>query len=449
MSDVKLMELAKKVDVGSAMGEERVARLTEALIASIRGAIGSGKDAILDGFGSFGAVMEDGKPIDAGTRANLLGEVCSKIGEQNEGRAQSVIDAIVNDLKKELLAGNKIILDNLGSLQVISERPKVERQPRGHRLIKPATSALIFKPLESISASTGTVKPTFTPIDELRNSIEAFKESAIMLVVPEHDFFVKTLEYYFEGAGWDVEVYTQIPDALAKIESGKAYLTILDTQLADYQKFCYSLKMRRETTNVPLILLFPDEKSFISVPDVLVVGDRNLAQPFEFRQLLDMSDAEIIRCAEEKLIFNQQMNLHLPTDEASIEKIIDNVHKLLEGSGLGDEGQVAMSAAFREAVVNAAQHGNKYKRDKKIEVQYLLDNDKITAIVKDQGKGFDHTQYVKSGSTKDAIVAARERHAQGRMGGLGIMLMLRCCDRLEYSKAGNQVTLSKNLRGEG
>ena len=192
--------------------------------------------------------------------------------------------------------------------------------------------------------------------------------------------------------------------------------------------------------------MFPTEASFKTLKDVTVVGDENLPQPFEFRQLLDHADAEIIRAAEEELIFLQQLNIQLPTDEPSIEKVIDMVHKLLETSGLNEEGQVAMSAAFREAVVNAAQHGNKYKRDRKIEVQYLLDNEKITTVVKDQGGGFNHEQYVKSGSTRDAISAARERHAQGRMGGLGIMLMLRCCDRLEYNQNGNQLTLTKFLK---
>src|SRR4029077_19820897 len=95
---------------------------------------------------------------------------------------------------------------------------------------------------------------------------------------------------------------------------------------------------------------------------------------------------------------------------------------------------------------NAAQHGNKYKRERNIEGQYLLDNEKITTVVKDQGGGFNHEQYVKGASPRDAISAARERHAQGRMVGLGIMLMLRCCDRLEYNQSGNQLTLTKFLK---
>ena len=89
--------------------------------------------------------------------------------------------------------------------------------------------------------------------------------------------------------------------------------------------------------------------------------------------------------------------------------------------------------------------GNKYKKERRIEVQYLLEADTITAIVLDQGKGFNHKQFVSSGNTKDAISAARERHAQGRMGGLGIMLMLRCCDRLEYNEKGNEIHLVKKL----
>src|SRR5438874_1259940 len=85
----------------------------------------------------------------------------------------------------------------------------------------------------------------------IKERLESYKGSSIMLIVPERDFFTKTLEYYFESAGWEIEVFTKVVDALVKIETGKAYLVILDCMFEDYQKFCYALKMRRETTNVP------------------------------------------------------------------------------------------------------------------------------------------------------------------------------------------------------
>lgn len=428
MAEITLNELSKSM--GPSGG--KAAQVAEALGTAIRSALTAKKDASLPGLGSLSVAGGNG----AG-KADVMAEASMAVGDA--ASVQAAIDAV----KKELLAGKRVKLDGLGVFEVGKDKPEIERQPKGHRLIKPAGAAVKFFPSTPIP---GAPRVAFSPSDDLRAKLEAFKGSSIMLVVPERDFFTKTLEYYFQSAGWQIEVFTKVVDALTKIESGQAYLVILDALFEDHQSFCYALKVRRETTNTPLIIMYPSEKAWGVLPAVSIVGDENLPQPFEFRQLLDTADAEIMRAAEEELIFLQQINIHLPTDEPSIEKVIDTVHKLLESSGLNEEGQVAMSAAFREAVVNAAQHGNKYKRERKIEVQYLLDSEKITAVVKDQGGGFDHGKFVKSGSTRDAISAARERHQQGRMGGLGIMLMLRCCDRLEYNEKGNQLTLTKNLK---
>jgi serine/threonine-protein kinase RsbW len=432
MAEIKLNELSKSLSSSMSVSEERSSSFVNSLAGSIKAGLEGSKEVGLPGFGSL-------TKSGAGAKMNLVGDVATRLGEPNEQKVRSMLDALFEAVKKELLLGKRVVLDDLGVFEIGIEKPEIERQPKGHRLIKAAGAGVKF-------TSANGEKVVFLAGDDLKKRLETYKGSSIMLVVPERDFFTKTLEYYFESAGWEIEVFTKVVDALVKIETGKAYLVILDCLFDDYQKFCYSLKMRRETTNVPLLLLFPSEEKWKVMSEVSIVGDENLAQPFEFRQLLDNADAEIMRAAEEELIFLQQLNIQLPTDEPSIEKVIDMVHKLLESSSLNEEGQVAMSAAFREAVVNAAQHGNKYKKDRKIEVQYLLDPEKITTVVKDQGGGFNHEQYVKSGSTRDAISAARERHAQGRMGGLGIMLMLRCCDRLEYNQSGNQLTLTKFLK---
>jgi exodeoxyribonuclease VII large subunit len=44
-----------------------------------------------------------------------------------------------------------------------------------------------------------------------------------------------------------------------------------------------------------------------------------------------------------------------------------------------------------------------------------------------------------------ALTAVRERVLQGQMGGLGILLMMRCTDQLEYNPKGNQITLVRSL----
>ncbi len=436
MSSVKIDDLKKTVSAQLKESEERSARFIQAFVSTLKKGLTSGKEVALTGFGTLAPAAKDGTPINGASRANFTNDLAANLSEANSAKVETMVGQLLEVIKLEILSGRSVELDDLGAFEVKHDKPQIEHHAKGHRLIKPAQTQLAFK---------GTA--VFAPADGFKKRIEQYKESSIMLVVPERDFFTKTLEYYFENAGWDIETITSMDDALKRIEGGKAYLVILDAGMTDNQKFAQMMKYRRETSNVPLITLWPSDQSWKILKEVSIVGDENLTQPFEFRQLLDFADSEIIRSAEEELIFLQQLNIHMPTDEASIEKVIDHVHKLVEKSGITEEGQVALSAAFREGVVNAAQHGNRYKRDKKIEVQYLLDQDKITAVVKDQGQGFDHEKYVTRGASKDAISAARERHAQGRMGGLGILLMLRCCDRLEYNQQGNQITLTKYLKG--
>ena len=83
-----------------------------------------------------------------------------------------------------------------------------------------------------------------------------------------------------------------------------------------------------------------------------------------------------------------------------------------------------------------------------IKVLYLLDREKITVVVQDEGAGFDHDKFLQRGMQKDAATASRERHEQGKVGGLGIMLMLKCTDKLEYNDVGNMITLTKNLKAK-
>jgi serine/threonine-protein kinase RsbW len=178
----------------------------------------------------------------------------------------------------------------------------------------------------------------------------------------------------------------------------------------------------------------------------MVLGDEHLVEPFEVYTLLMLAESELARSSEEEIIFDQQVNFQFGTGEAKVEKANELGANLFKSSGLNEEGQVALSAAFREAIGNAAQHGNKDNETKLIKVLYLIDKEKITIVVQDEGEGFDHDSYTLRAETKTAVDAARSRHEQGRVGGLGIKLMMRCTDRLEYNDVGNMITLTKFLR---
>ena len=65
----------------------------------------------------------------------------------------------------------------------------------------------------------------------------------------------------------------------------------------------------------------------------------------------------------------------------------------------------------------------------------------------DEGEGFDTEVYLSRGVSGNPVDAARERNADsGGHGGLGIMLMLRCVDKLEYNYAGNKISLTRFIR---
>ena len=169
-------------------------------------------------------------------------------------------------------------------------------------------------------------------------------------------------------------------------------------------------------------------------------------QPFELKQLIKTSQIALRRALEERNIYKQEVLLQFPTLDNHIDKANDICGSLLRNSGLSDEGQVSLGAAFREALANAAQHGNKHRRDRMLEVLYLLDNEKITIVVTDSGFGFPWQKYLNINQAGDAIGRARQSHREGRMGGLGIMLMLRCIDKLEYNDTGNVTTLTKYVK---
>jgi anti-sigma regulatory factor (Ser/Thr protein kinase) len=121
------------------------------------------------------------------------------------------------------------------------------------------------------------------------------------------------------------------------------------------------------------------------------------------------------------------------------------VHEFLSTQTFTDESIVAFSAAVREAMTNAARHGNGGDPSRRIRIRCLVLAECVEVPVEDEGAGFDHRSRVKSGLTRDAILAERERGPRGARAGLGIPLMIRCCDRLEYNEQGNRITLTKAL----
>jgi anti-sigma regulatory factor (Ser/Thr protein kinase) len=78
-------------------------------------------------------------------------------------------------------------------------------------------------------------------------------------------------------------------------------------------------------------------------------------------------------------------------------------------------------------------------------VVFLLDREKLSITVTDEGGGFDFRPHLEQAEQQEALSEERLRQSRGELGGLGISLMRRCVDELEYLGAGNAVRLTKRV----
>jgi anti-sigma regulatory factor (Ser/Thr protein kinase)/nucleoid DNA-binding protein len=414
-----------------------------ALIQAMKDVLAGGKNVLCDGFAKIKLTGSDTAP-DISASSDEFTEILGKGAGMKAADAGAFTETVLGKIKTRLLAGDKIFLKDFVSLRVVEEKPKIVEDPiTKQRMIQPAKNVISFGTHASIKTLVPGGGLAFIPSVSLKEEMQKIKTSAILLAVPESDFFSKTIEYHFNRAGWKVKTATGVTDALQVMDGGETYLVICDHNMADAQKLAEKLKCKKETSLIPLIMMLPKNTNLDHAEYFRICGDEQVVEPFEVKSLLDIAESELARSSEEATIFDQEVVFQFPTDDQNIEKANELGATLFESSGLSDEGQVALAAAFREGIGNGAQHGNRHRRDKHVEIRYLLDSEKITASIEDQGNGFDWRQFIERDG--DAVDRVRAKH-QGQMGGLGIMLMLKCVDYLEYNDKGNRVTLQKFLK---
>jgi nucleoid DNA-binding protein/anti-sigma regulatory factor (Ser/Thr protein kinase) len=344
-------------------------------------------------------------------------------------QAEKVLEAIIDTVKEELLKGNQVILKDFAAMKIVEKKAHIVKDPEtGHQFISPAENVV-----------------SFVPIDNFQKDIESAKLSSIILAVPSRDPFAQVIEFHFSRVGWRVHIVNSTDECMAMLKSG-AYLVIIDYGLEGSVNLVREIKATRSSSLVPLITLYPSDRDPETSKDFVVLGDEHLVEPFEVYTLLMLAESELARSSEEEVIFEQQVNFQFGSNKENAEKAQEVANKLFKASQLNSDGQTGLSAAFREAVGNAISHGSGNDSKNLVKVLYLLDREKITMVIQDDGPGFGHKEFVGTVTDgSDAAEAARRRREAGGVGGLGIMLMLKCTDRLEYNDIGNMLTLTKYL----
>jgi anti-sigma regulatory factor (Ser/Thr protein kinase)/CheY-like chemotaxis protein/nucleoid DNA-binding protein len=344
-------------------------------------------------------------------------------------QVESVLQRAIEVARKELQRGNRVELAKLLSVSVKLGQPVAARSA--------AEASLNLPPARLVQMELD---------EDLRKRIEGAGLYHIILVVPQKNFFTGVMAARLSTARSEVTVAQGVNDAVEQIQKRTPDLVVLEAGLDNAALVTETIKKKKATSLTAVIRIVSEGPDAIKVHGLEATCDETIAEPFELADLVKLAEAELARMAEERNYFEHVMNFKFQTTEELVEKANEVLGTLLSQSGLDEESQAATAVAFREGVDNAARHGNKYNDQRVIDVQYLVDREKVTVAIADEGDGFDTEIYLSRGVSGNPVEAARERTAAGGVGGLGILLMLKCVDKLEYNYAGNKITLSKFIR---
>ena len=378
------------------------------------------------------------------------------------GRA--ILNALVNLIHFELMQGNRVVLPELialsysdaGALKteslVTDENGEVTPLEPVGRVVssvpRAAAPAMSATPGGTIMIPT-IVPPPGAPMaapvaaSTVPAAVMAPAANKVLFVASKLDRFTNTVVQEMSAANYVVSTVEGGDAAIQRVEQDEPDLVIVDGKIPNFLELIREVKLNPRNGIMSVVTIYPKGTDPNRVAGLKVCDDEVIQEPYKVEDLLSVAGTELARISEERTFFEQEIHYQFATSEEWIEQANDLIARLIDGASIDEEKAASLSVAFREAVDNAARHGNKNQENRIVDIIYLLDKQKVTVTVEDEGDGFDTELYLTRGTQGNAVAAARERNQAGRVGGLGIMLMLKCLENLEYNNVGNLVKLTK------
>ena len=325
-----------------------------------------------------------------------------------------------------------------------------------HKDMEHATALIRESLVGGVAASDGDAvarksardgKRVFVP---LRRAPSPLKDAHILLVTPSDNRFVRILRQRYHYLNGQFHIRHDTDDALASIDDTKPDVILIDSRMDPLGDFVMRLKMNPNLSLISVIKIYDSEKGSGELDtdlDFKIWENDYLVDPFEILALFSLAEAALLRVPKDRKVFQQQVRFQFRVSEENVERAIRLSEVLVSGVLSTEEDRTAMCAAIKEGIDNAVVHGSGKNESKTIDINFLIDRSKLTVIVQDEGGGFDYEYYLAHVEDRDHLERARRNIIEeGRRGGLGIILMHRCTDRIEYSGVGNLLRLEKNLR---
>ncbi len=130
----------------------------------------------------------------------------------------------------------------------------------------------------------------------------------------------------------------------------------------------------------------------------------------------------------------QVIRLDLPSSMQHVYLLDTIILEILKEMEFDEETSEQVSLAVIEAGTNAIKHGNQEDLNKSAHFEFIIQSDKLTVIVQDEGKGF------KREEVPDPLDPANLLKSSGR----GIFLMEACMDSVTFKQSGTIVKMVKH-----
>lgn len=367
-------------------------------------------------------------------RINDLADILSEKHDITKKQSKELVTDLFEEIKTAIGDGDRIVIRNFASLGVKERKPRRARNPRtGDVIFVPAKNAVRFKTSKNFKDYLQVAS---------RNVLVITKDTGSF-----KDFLISNIEK-IDCKPRIAETADQAFDFIFDKDL-QIYSIIIDSTVPDQEArlLCNRVKMD-ETENIISIVQIrkdPDDAD----PEMLeILPDEVVYEPLEIDELMSRIRDEVNRIADERGYFSQQVKIRIPTLINEIEKTYDIMEDFFNKTNLEQEQIDELSNAYREAVGNAASHGNKNDENKNIYIDFVVDSKNLSFSIQDEGEGFDYAPFEKRADEASALDVARARIKLDNPGGMGMMIIKKCADEISYNAKGNKITVVKHLNVE-
>jgi DNA-binding response OmpR family regulator len=226
-------------------------------------------------------------------------------------------------------------------------------------------------------------------------------------------------------------------------------VVLLDLMLPDINGFdvCRQLRTDRATMMIPVVMLTALNDVQHQVHGFRVGANAYVTKPYGVDDLFEaITAARDWRESIERRALQGEIHVELNSEINFLKDLNEFLMLVCQATPLSHDQVVQLRQAVMEMAHNAIEWGNLHQSDRLVNITYLIFDDRLEIVVRDQGPGFDRGALPHAAVAGDPFTHLDVREKLGlRAGGFGLLICQGMVDEMRYNDLGNEVTLLKRF----